>query len=33
MVGAGGLGLNLWKADQVVIYDSDWNSQMDNQAM
>jgi len=30
---AGGLGLNLWKADQVVLYDSDWNPQMDIQAM
>eukprot|EP00466_Bigelowiella_natans_P005526 jgi/Bigna1/80818/fgenesh1_pg.74_\ len=30
---AGGLGLNLQKADQVVIYDSDWNPQADIQAI
>ena len=30
---AGGLGLNLQKADKVVIYDSDWNPQADIQAM
>ncbi|GAB5353181.1 hypothetical protein AAMO2058_000015700 [Amorphochlora amoebiformis] len=30
---AGGLGLNLQKADQVVIFDSDWNPQADIQAM
>ena len=29
---AGGLGLNLQTADTVVIFDSDWNPQMDNQA-
>jgi SNF2 family DNA or RNA helicase len=29
---AGGLGLNLQTADTVVIYDSDWNPQMDLQA-
>lgn len=30
---AGGLGINLWTADTVVLYDSDWNPQMDLQAM
>ncbi|XP_034175461.1 lymphoid-specific helicase isoform X1 [Osmia lignaria lignaria] len=30
---AGGVGLNLVGADTVVIYDSDWNPQMDIQAM
>ncbi|KAJ1487967.1 P-loop containing nucleoside triphosphate hydrolase protein, partial [Baffinella frigidus] len=30
---AGGLGLNLQKADKVIIYDSDWNPQADIQAM
>lgn len=30
---AGGLGINLATADVVVIYDSDWNPQMDLQAM
>lgn len=30
---AGGLGLNLMTADTVVLYDSDWNPQMDLQAM
>eukprot|EP00833_Pecoramyces_ruminatium_P013071 jgi/Orpsp1_1/1187103/evm.model.d7180000055451.1 len=29
---AGGLGINLTAADTVVIYDSDWNPQMDLQA-
>lgn len=29
---AGGLGLNLQTADTVIIYDSDWNPQMDLQA-
>ncbi|KAF4748328.1 putative global transcription activator SNF2L2 [Perkinsus olseni] len=30
---AGGLGLNLQAADTVILYDSDWNPQMDLQAM
>jgi hypothetical protein len=29
---AGGLGINLYTADIVVLYDSDWNPQMDLQA-
>ena len=29
---AGGLGINLQTADTVVLYDSDWNPQMDLQA-
>ena len=28
---AGGLGINLYTADVVVLYDSDWNPQMDLQ--
>ncbi|KAK9861243.1 hypothetical protein WJX84_005000 [Apatococcus fuscideae] len=30
---AGGLGINLYTADIVVLFDSDWNPQMDLQAM
>lgn len=30
---AGGLGLNLMTANNVVLYDSDWNPQVDLQAM
>uniref|UniRef100_A0AAF5D643 Uncharacterized protein n=2 Tax=Strongyloides stercoralis TaxID=6248 RepID=A0AAF5D643_STRER len=30
---AGGLGINLTTADVVILYDSDWNPQMDLQAM
>lgn len=30
---SGGLGLNLQSADTVILYDSDWNPQMDLQAM
>ena len=30
---AGGLGINLATADVVVLFDSDWNPQMDLQAM
>lgn len=29
---AGGIGLNLVAADVVVLYDMDWNPQMDKQA-
>ena len=28
---AGGLGINLYTADIVILYDSDWNPQMDLQ--
>lgn len=30
---AGGLGINLATADIVILYDSDWNPQVDLQAM
>jgi SWI/SNF-related matrix-associated actin-dependent regulator of chromatin subfamily A member 5 len=30
---AGGLGINLYTSDIVILYDSDWNPQMDLQAM
>ena len=30
---SGGLGINLTAADTVIIYDSDWNPQIDLQAM
>lgn len=30
---AGGLGINLTTADTVILYDSDWNPQMDLQAL
>src|SRR5258708_40205435 len=30
---AGGIGINLTRADIVVLYDSDWNPQADLQAM
>ena len=30
---AGGLGINLSTADTVILYDSDWNPQVDLQAM
>ncbi len=30
---AGGLGINLMTANHVVLYDSDWNPQVDLQAM
>jgi SWI/SNF-related matrix-associated actin-dependent regulator of chromatin subfamily A member 5 len=30
---AGGQGVNLQTADKVIIYDSDWNPQMDVQAI
>ena len=30
---AGGLGINMYTADVVILYDSDWNPQQDLQAM
>lgn len=30
---AGGLGLNLQTADTVIMFDSDWNPQMDQQVL
>ena len=30
---AGGLGINLYTADVVLLFNSDWNPQMDLQAM
>lgn len=30
---AGGLGLNLQTADTVIMFDSDWNPQMDQQVI
>jgi SWI/SNF-related matrix-associated actin-dependent regulator of chromatin subfamily A member 5 len=30
---AGGLGINAQTADTVILYDSDWNPQVDQQAM
>ena len=33
IIRAGGLGINLYTADIVVLFDSDWNPQMDLQAM
>jgi SNF2 family DNA or RNA helicase len=30
---AGGVGINLQVADTVILYDSDWNPQMDSQAI